>query len=196
MWLHERATLDALASNSLRDRERRGRLGGVGRGSSRRGELGGFAGADRDGRRADEHRVAARLLRFSSRWFFPFTTYAPRASNADTPSFVPCRRSRDRSSDPTPLTRRASLRAEFSHLYASVAAGSRDASGARRGGEDRPSNDANAENDANDANADANAASRVDAYDEYFAVKNEPLVTVLGVSDVSATARATPSSAR
>ena len=187
MRLHERATLDALASNSLRDFESDADAS-VALGAGLPGAASSAASPARTetDARATNDRVAAEGGVSPRARFFPFDADdAPRASNADTPSFVPEPRSRDRSPpDPTPLTRRASLRAEFSHLYASVAAGEAAGTrGAKEAEKTNAENDANAENDENAEN-DANA-SRVDAYDEYFAVKNEPLAAVLSVSDVS-----------
>ena len=175
--LHERATLDALASNSLRDFESDADASAAfGAGDGAADAPTRTARTETDAHAMDD-RVAAEggvFSRFDA-------DDAPRASNSDAHgSFVPEPRSRDRSPpDPTPLTRRASLRAEFSHLYASVAAG--EAAGTRGAKEAEKTN---AANDAENAE-NAENASRVDAYDEYFAVKNEPLVAVLGVSDVS-----------
>ena len=186
--LHERATLDALASNSLRDFESDADASAAfGAGDGAADAPARTARTETDAHAMDDGVAAEGGVSPRAR-VFPFDADdAPRASNSDTRGpFVPEPRSRDRSPpDPTPLTRRASLRAEFSHLYASVAAGEDAGTRGAKGAE--KTNDANDdENDANAENAEKDAnASRVDAYDEYFAVKNEPLVAVLGVSDVS-----------
>ena len=153
LQLHERATLDALASNSLRDFESDAD-------ASVAAALGGRSvdGASSSGDRADDEddvddappTAPRELVRAGS------------GSDADDADRDPAPRSRDRSPpEPTPDARGqgASLRAQFSELYASVTAlpetsnvladaGRSDEASSRRWNENENENERNSPTDA------------------------------------------------